>query len=64
MCIAAPGLNTTLVDVILRNAVRNAALTDARRKVAIPTFSGFRQPTKIGPASRITIDVSALMVLG
>ena len=65
LLVAAPGLRTTLVDVILRNFVRNAALTDARKRSAITTFSGRRgAPVKIDGARRLTLDVSSLMVLG
>jgi hypothetical protein len=32
LVIAAPGLRTTIVDILLRNLVRNSGLDDARRK--------------------------------
>ncbi len=61
---AAPGLRTTLVDVVLRNFVRNSALADPRKRVALMMFSGRRLPAPIGSAKRVAIDVSALMVMG
>ena len=36
LVIAAPGLRTTLVDMLLRNLVRNSVLEDARRKYVLP----------------------------
>jgi hypothetical protein len=44
LLVAAPGLRTTLIDVLLRNFVRNAALTDARKRSAMTTFSGRCDP--------------------
>jgi hypothetical protein len=58
------GLRTTIVDVLLRNFTRNSALIDARRRVAIPVFSGRRLPAPIGAVKRIALDFSALLVLG
>src|SRR5262249_45589498 len=58
------GLRTTLVDVLLRNFTRNIALADARRKVAIPIFSGRRPPAAFGDIKRLALDFSALLVLG
>jgi tetratricopeptide (TPR) repeat protein len=65
LVIAAPGLRTTIVDILLRNLVRNKGLEDARRKYAIPLFSGHRPPWKVGPAvNSLGLDISALLVLG
>jgi hypothetical protein len=61
---AARGLRTTAVDVILGNLLRNSALTDPRKRVAVPLFSGRRAPSAFGEASRIALDVSTLMVAG
>ncbi|WP_155888550.1 hypothetical protein [Inquilinus limosus] len=64
LTIAILGLRTTLVDVLLRNFTRNAALADARRKVAVPVFSGRRQPGAFGEIKRLALDFTALLVLG
>src|SRR5262249_31625626 len=60
-----PGLRTTLVDVLLRKLVRNAALTDARKRSALTAFSGRRgAPSSVGNVHRLALDISSLMVLG
>jgi hypothetical protein len=65
LAIAAPGLRTTLVDILLRNLVRNSQLEDARRKYVIPLFSGHRSPWRCGEAVQsLGLDVSSLLVLG
>lgn len=60
---AAPGLRTTLVDVVLRNLFRNVTLSDPRKRTALPLFSGRRRPSSIEDVSRLAIDQSALIVL-
>jgi hypothetical protein len=65
LVIAAPRLRTTVVDILLRNLVRNAQLDDARRKYVIPLFSGHRLPWQGGlNFENLGLDVSALLVLG
>lgn len=65
LVIAAPGLRTTVVDILLRNIVRNSVIGDARKKYALPLFSGHRVPTHFGEQFQsLGIDVSALLVLG
>jgi hypothetical protein len=64
LMVAATGLRTTMVDVLLRNFTRNASLADARRKVSLPLFSGRRMPGRIGKVKRIALDLSAVLVLG
>jgi hypothetical protein len=64
LAVAAAGLHTTIVDVLLRNLARNASLADARRRVSLPLFSGRRMPGRIGEIRRIALDLSALLVLG
>jgi tetratricopeptide (TPR) repeat protein len=64
LAVAAPGLRTTVVELVLRNLIRNSALTDGRRRVAIPLFSGRRLPEAIGSASSIALDITSLLVLG
>ena len=61
---AAKGLRTTVVDVVLRNLVRNTALADPRQRVALTLFSGTRPPAAIGAAKRVALDISALMLMG
>jgi hypothetical protein len=64
LVVAAGGLRTTLVDLILRNFTRNVALTDGRRRVFVPLFPGRRPPARIAEAKRVALDFSALLVLG
>jgi hypothetical protein len=45
LAVAAPGLRTTIVDLLLRNVIRNSAKSDGRRRTAIPLFAGRRLPT-------------------
>jgi hypothetical protein len=45
LLVAAPGLRTTLVDVILRNFERNVALTEPRKRIVVAAFSGRRAPS-------------------
>lgn len=62
--VAGPGLRTTVVDMILRNLVRNSAITDGRQRVAIPLFSGRRLPEQIPGMRRVALDISSVLVLG
>jgi len=64
MLVAAPGLRTTLVDVILRNFARNSKLADRRRCTAVPLFCGRRSPTKLSACKGVALDLSALMTMG
>jgi hypothetical protein len=64
LAVAAPGLRATLVDLTLRNLVRNAALTDSRKRVIVPLFSGRRMPMPIGDTKRVALDITTLIVLG
>lgn len=64
LAVASKGFRTTIVDVVLRNLIRNGKLVDGRRKSAIPLFAGRRPPEKIGAISSIALDVTALLVLG
>ena len=64
LTVAAPGLCTTVVDVVLGNLLRNSTLIDPRKRIAIPLFSGNRVPSVFGEVSRIALDASALMVAG
>jgi tetratricopeptide (TPR) repeat protein len=62
--VAAPALRTTIVDMILRNLIRNSSLVDGRKCAAIPLFSGKRLPVCLGAAGAVAFDISALLVLG
>lgn len=64
LAIAAKGLGTTAVDVVLRNLIRSEQLIDARRRTALPLFSGRRKVAAIGTSRRAAFDTSALLVLG
>ncbi len=62
LAFAALGLRTTYVEVLLGNLLRNTALNDPRRLMALPLFSGRRTPSAFGDTRRIALDTSALMV--
>lgn len=64
LLVAAPGLRTTLADIVLRNFARNSTLADPRRRTAIPLFNGRRAPAKPVGVQRIALDLSALMTMG
>jgi len=65
LVVAAPGLRTTVVDILLRNLIRNLSLEDARKKYVIPLFSGHRSPMRVGDGvSNLGLDISGLLVLG
>jgi hypothetical protein len=61
---AATGLRTTVIDILLRNLIRNIATGDARKRVAVPLFSGSRPPAATGAFDCLALDISALLVLG
>jgi tetratricopeptide (TPR) repeat protein len=63
LVVAGPGLRTTIVDIVLRNLVRNANLTDARRRAAIPLFSGRRLPAALNNPPSVALDITAVLVL-
>ena len=63
LLVAGPGLRTTVLDVVLRNFVRNSALVDPRKRTAVPLFSGRRLPAPAGERRRSAFDITSLMVL-
>ena len=63
LAIAAQGFRTTLGELLLRNLIGGPKQTDARRRAALPLFSGRRQPLPLGQVKAIAIDPSALAVL-
>jgi hypothetical protein len=64
LIVAAEGLRTTVIDILLRNLVRNSENADSRRKIPVPLFSGSRLPERCGEIPCLVLDVSALLVLG
>lgn len=64
MIIASAGLRTTVVDIVLRNLIRNSSLQDARRRAAVPLFAGRRVPLAPGKDSKASFDITALLTLG
>lgn len=63
LIIAAQGFRTTLVDLLLRNLVGGSKQADARKRSALPLFSGRRKPMKLGDVKAIALDASATIVL-
>ena len=64
LAVVGLGLRTTVVDLVLRNLVRNALIVDGRRRAAIPLFTGRRLPATVGTPATIAFDITALLVLG
>jgi hypothetical protein len=64
LVVAALALRTTIVELVLGNLTRNVSLNDARKRTAIPLFSGRRVPARLHEAKRIALDITAVMVLG
>jgi len=64
LSVAGIGLRATIVDLVLRNLVRNSALIDGRRRAAIPLFTGRRLPVAVGSVNRVAFDITSLLVLG
>ena len=64
LLVAAQGLSTTLVELVLRNFVRNTMLADLRKRIAIPLFHGRHGPSNLSGVRGIALDVSALLTLG
>jgi hypothetical protein len=64
LIIAAAGLRTTVIDILLRNLVRNSAIADPRKRVAVSIFSGSRVPEPCGQLPCLALDISALLVMG
>jgi hypothetical protein len=64
LMLAAPALGTTLVDAIVGNFTRNDAEPDARKRAAIPIYSGIRAPQVTGDLKRVALDVTSVLVLG
>jgi len=64
LVMAAPVLGTTLVDAIIGNFIRNAEMSDARKRAAIPIYTGTRAPVATGEMKRVALDVTSVLVLG
>jgi hypothetical protein len=63
LAIAARGLRTTLVDILLRNFARNTLLADPRRRASLPLFAGNRTGEAAPYAELAAFDLTALMTL-
>ena len=64
MFLAAWSLNKSLVDLTLFPALSNLSKIDPRRRVAIPAYSGKRQPPQFDPTgTTVGIDATALLTL-
>lgn len=63
MFLAAQSLNKSLIDLMLFPALVNLSENDPRRRVAIPAYSGKRQPTSLGNLKVVGIDATALLTL-
>ena len=64
LIMAVPALGTTLVDAIVGNFIRSGAQADARKRAAIPIYSGVRPPLAVGEIKRVALDVTSVLVLG
>lgn len=64
LAIAARGLRTTLVDLVLRNFARNSALADPRRRASLPLFAGNRTGEAAPQSTLAAFDLTALITLG
>lgn len=64
LIIAATGLRTTIVDILLRNLIRNSDTFDPRKRVVLPLYSGSRRTEPCGHQERLAFDMSALLVMG
>ena len=64
LMMAAPGLGTTLVDAVVGNFIRNGEQSDARKRAAIPIYSGLRPPLPTGELKRVALDATSMLVLG
>jgi tetratricopeptide (TPR) repeat protein len=64
LAVAGSGLRTTVVDIVLRNLIRNSKLVDGRRRAALPLFTGRRLSAPAGTPASLALDITALLVLG
>ncbi len=64
LMMAAPALGTTLVDAVVGNLIRNGEQSDARKRSAIPIYSGVRPPLAAGELKRVALDATSVLVLG
>jgi tetratricopeptide (TPR) repeat protein len=61
--IAADGLRTTLVDLLIGNAVRNRQEHDPRKRTPIPLTHGGRIIGRLGDVNKIALDITSLLTL-
>jgi hypothetical protein len=64
LLLAAPALGTTLVGATVGNFVRNLTSSDARKRTAVPLYSGARAPAPTGDLGRVALDLTAVLTLG
>ena len=63
MFVAAQFLNKSLIGLMLFPALANLSESDPRRRGAVPSYSGQRQPTTLDTCTTIGIDATALLTL-
>ena len=61
---AAQSLRKSLLDLTLFPALANLAEKDPRRRSAIPTYSGKREPMQVDPGTTAGMEATALLTLG
>ena len=61
---AAQSLRKSLIDLMLFPALANPAEKDPRRRGAIPTYSGKREPMRVDPGTTAGMEATALLTLG
>ena len=61
---AAQSLRKSLIDLMLFPALANLAEKDPRRRGAIPTYSGKREPMRVDPGTTAGMEATALLTLG
>ena len=64
MFLAAQGLNSSLVNLMLFPAFTNLNTLDPRRRAIVPAYSGLAQVRQFSTVNTIALDSSALLTLG
>ncbi len=63
MFLAAQSLSKSLINLMFFPALANLSENDPRRRVAIPAYSGKRQPTLLNTRGTVGIEATALVTL-
>ncbi len=63
MFVVASSLNKSLSDLMLVPALVNSGESDPRHRIAVPAYSGKRQPTRIDTGGQVGIEATALLTL-